>query len=193
VSYKGQYHYRTGSTKQELKGASLNQFLLRKQGKHWDSVPKPSVHQSIPFNPSIAEVFFRAGFVESWGRGIDTIVDLSLSYGNEAPRFSNELGGLEVNFFSQKIADYLPDKSSGNTQILKEEGSGKMPGKMPGKSSRMMLKKMASNPNITIPELANNLGLKIRTVEKKIKNLKDNGLLERVGPAKGGYWKVLIE
>jgi len=28
VSYKGQYHYRSGSTKQELKGAALDKFLL---------------------------------------------------------------------------------------------------------------------------------------------------------------------
>src|SRR4051812_2968937 len=43
VSYKGEYHVRTGSTKQELKGAALDQFLLRKQGRHWDGVPVPSV------------------------------------------------------------------------------------------------------------------------------------------------------
>ena len=39
VSYKGEYHYRSGSTKQELKGAALDRFLLRKQGRHWDGVP----------------------------------------------------------------------------------------------------------------------------------------------------------
>ena len=39
ISYKGQYHYRSGSTKQELKGAALDKFLLQKQGKRWDSVP----------------------------------------------------------------------------------------------------------------------------------------------------------
>jgi ATP-dependent DNA helicase RecG len=27
VNYKGEYHYRSGSTKQELKGAALNKFL----------------------------------------------------------------------------------------------------------------------------------------------------------------------
>ena len=36
VSYKGKYHFRTGSTKQELKGASLNEFLLKKVGKTWE-------------------------------------------------------------------------------------------------------------------------------------------------------------
>ena len=28
VNYKGQYHYRSGSTKQELKGAALDKFML---------------------------------------------------------------------------------------------------------------------------------------------------------------------
>ena len=36
ISYKGKYHYRSGSTKQELKGASLNEFLLKKVGKTWE-------------------------------------------------------------------------------------------------------------------------------------------------------------
>ncbi len=44
VNYKGQYHYRSGSTKQELKGTALDKFLLQKKGKRWDgaSVPKVS-------------------------------------------------------------------------------------------------------------------------------------------------------
>lgn len=43
VSYKGIYHYRSGSTKQELKGAALDKFLLQKNGKTWDSVPVPNI------------------------------------------------------------------------------------------------------------------------------------------------------
>ncbi|SEO13910.1 ATP-dependent DNA helicase RecG [bacterium A37T11] len=43
VDYKGQYHYRSGSTKQELKGAALDRFLLQKKGKRWDGVPVPNV------------------------------------------------------------------------------------------------------------------------------------------------------
>jgi len=43
VSYKGEYHYRSGSTKQELKGAALDKFLLQKHGRKWDSVSVPSV------------------------------------------------------------------------------------------------------------------------------------------------------
>ena len=35
------YHFRSGSTKQELKGAILDKFLLCKQGRTWDGVPVP--------------------------------------------------------------------------------------------------------------------------------------------------------
>lgn len=43
VNYKGQYHYRSGSTKQELKGIALDKFLLQKKGKRWDGVPVPNI------------------------------------------------------------------------------------------------------------------------------------------------------
>jgi ATP-dependent DNA helicase RecG len=43
VNYKGEYHIRCGATKQELKGSALDHFLLKKQGKHWDSVAIPNV------------------------------------------------------------------------------------------------------------------------------------------------------
>lgn len=43
VNYKGQYHYRSGSTKQELKGAALDKFMLQKKGKKWDGVPLPNI------------------------------------------------------------------------------------------------------------------------------------------------------
>ncbi len=39
ISYKGQYHYRSGSTKQELKGAALTRFILHRMGKHWEECP----------------------------------------------------------------------------------------------------------------------------------------------------------
>lgn len=41
ISLRGRYYYRSGSTKQELTGASLNEFLLKKSGKNWDDVIEP--------------------------------------------------------------------------------------------------------------------------------------------------------
>lgn len=41
ISLRGRYYYRSGSTKQELTGASLNEFLLKKSGKTWDDIIEP--------------------------------------------------------------------------------------------------------------------------------------------------------
>lgn len=43
ISYYGEYHYRSGSTKQQLTGQQLNQFLMKKTGLSWDSVPVSNV------------------------------------------------------------------------------------------------------------------------------------------------------
>lgn len=43
VSYHGEYHYRSGSTKQQLRGSALTEFLVRKTGYRWDAVPVDSV------------------------------------------------------------------------------------------------------------------------------------------------------
>jgi len=43
ISLRGRYFYRSGSVKQELTGAALNEFLLKRIGKKWDSVPVPNV------------------------------------------------------------------------------------------------------------------------------------------------------
>ena len=43
VNYKGEFHYRSGATKQLLQGVALTNFLLKKTGKFWDSVPMENV------------------------------------------------------------------------------------------------------------------------------------------------------
>jgi ATP-dependent DNA helicase RecG len=73
VNYKGEYHYRSGATKQELKGAALDKFLLQKRGKRWDSVSVPNVgvadlkHETFDF--------FRKKGVKSNRLDEDTLTD----------------------------------------------------------------------------------------------------------------------
>jgi ATP-dependent DNA helicase RecG len=43
ISYRGKYFYRSGSTNQELNGFALDEFLLGRYGKTWDSVPVPRI------------------------------------------------------------------------------------------------------------------------------------------------------
>jgi len=63
VNYKGEYHFRSGSTKQELKGAALDKFLLQKYGKRWDSVLIPNV--SISELKQETFEFFKTKGIES--------------------------------------------------------------------------------------------------------------------------------
>jgi ATP-dependent DNA helicase RecG len=52
------------------------------------------------------------------------------------------------------------------------------------------MKIMQGNQLITIPELAHQLTISETAVQNNIAKLKAKGLLERIGPDKGGYWKV---
>lgn len=59
--------------------------------------------------------------------------------------------------------------------------------KMTGKSSGKILELIQSNNSITIPELANALGVSSRAIEQ----LKEENKIVRLGPAKGGHWEVV--
>jgi ATP-dependent DNA helicase RecG len=49
------------------------------------------------------------------------------------------------------------------------------------------------NPKVTTQEMADTLGIIRRTVTKHIKNLREQGVIKRVGPDKGGHWEVIEE
>lgn len=55
-------------------------------------------HKSRPYNPLIANTFFRAGFIEAWGRGIQKIKDSCIQAGNDIPqKFEKVLSFLRAN------------------------------------------------------------------------------------------------
>ena len=48
------------------------------------------------------------------------------------------------------------------------------------------------NPKITTKELADKTGLSVKSIEWNIKELKDKGLLRRIGADRGGHWEVVV-
>ncbi len=50
-----------------------------------------------------------------------------------------------------------------------------------------------NNPKITQAVMAEELGVTSRAVKKSIRELGEKGILEHVGSARSGYWKVKIE
>ena len=57
------------------------------------------------------------------------------------------------------------------------------------KSSEKILTIIKDNPQVSARNIAKQLGLTSRAVEKQIAKLKAKGSLIRIGAAKGGYWK----
>ena len=59
-----------------------------------------------------------------------------------------------------------------------------------GKTSGKILSLMRENPQVSIPEIAKAIGRTARAIEMQVAQLKAEGLIERVGSAKGGHWVV---
>lgn len=38
ISYHGEFHYRSGATKQQLTGIALSEFIMKKTGTRWEDV-----------------------------------------------------------------------------------------------------------------------------------------------------------
>ena len=53
-------------------------------------------HESIPRNPLLAEVCYKAGYIDSWGRGVEKIADACNEAQLPAPQFMERSGGILV-------------------------------------------------------------------------------------------------
>lgn len=63
--------------------------------------------------------------------------------------------------------------------------------KSKGESKEKILQIIANNPYVTIRELSEITGLSIAGIEKNMRQLKEKGLIRRIGSDKGGHWEVL--
>jgi ATP-dependent DNA helicase RecG len=69
--------------------------------------------------------------------------------------------------------------------------AGKTTGKTTGKTPAAVLQLLAEDPNLSVPQVAARLKKSELTIHRAIRTLRESGRLTRVGPDKGGYWKVL--
>jgi len=60
-----------------------------------------------------------------------------------------------------------------------------------GEGSEKILTLIKGNQYITAKEMSRIIGISPRAVEKHITRLKKKGLLKRVGPDKGGHWRIV--
>ena len=81
-------------------------------------------------------------------------------------------------------------KSSG-TKPESSETNGKSSGTRQ-KTSDKIIEMIKKDPQITAPQIAMELDISTRGVEKNLRQLRETGTLKRVGsPTFGGYWEIV--
>ena len=122
-------------------------------------------HKSIPYNPDIANTFYKAGFIESWGRGIEKICTICKEYGTPEPEYVVHSNDIMV-CFKANVPQNVPQNRTLEELILRE---------------------IKNNNRITRQEIADIAGVNIKTIARQLKNIPN---VKYVGAAKNGYWKI---
>lgn len=113
-----------------------------------------------------------SSFSEQSGHGIPTIVH---HYTEKAFDFSSNRVLVTLPFF------FVPDAIA----IKKDEETKSIPRK---ESNRKVLIYLTGNPDSSLKECAEEVGLSLSGVKKIIKELQNQGKIRRIGPKNGGKW-----
>ena len=136
-------------------------------------------HASSPYNPNIAHVFYLAGFIESWGRGIEKICSACKKDGVPQPEYTINPGDIMVKFTAPgdrivKVAERVTDRVT--DRVTENE--------------RAVILLLEEDPGYTMQQLAKRLSVSRKSIASRLKKLKEKGVIERVGSDRSGYWKV---
>ncbi len=132
-------------------------------------------HRSKPFNPNIANGFFRAGFIETWGRSIKKICEACKNYGTVLPEYTIYPEDIMIKF---EALNATKNAANGSKNKIEE-------------NSFVVFEFLRQYPKTTYKNIIENLNISRRTLERIISLLKENGYIERVGNNRSGYWKIL--
>lgn len=133
-------------------------------------------HRSQPYNPNIANGFFRAGYVETWGRSIEKICEACKKHGVPMPEYTLHLEDIMVKFtplMGAKVPKGQRQKGTLNG-ILEEK----------------ILFVIKKNSHITQSQIALMLDCSERKVKRLMKMMQEDGMIERVGVRRSGQWIV---
>ena len=138
-------------------------------------------YQASTRNKQIAEAFYLTNEIEKYGSGFIRIRKAIADYPTMKFRYQNLGHGFmtEFSYEKQKL-------TKNNKNELENELENEL-----GVREKSILKLMNENPKVTQLEMAQQIGISSQNVRKYIVKLKEKGWLLRIGPDKGGYWKVL--
>jgi ATP-dependent DNA helicase RecG len=107
--------------------------IVNPGGLHFGITPEKLAqpHESQPWNPIVANVFYRAGIIERWGSGTLNIIDWCLENGNPAPTWMEQAGAVYVTFLPAK----LPVTEAGSLQPSGPQATGEAAGEATGEAT----------------------------------------------------------
>lgn len=83
---------------------------------------------------------------------------------------------------SEQVAPFRPYVPEQEIKVL---------GERLGETDRMVLQLIRSDSQTSTRTLALEIGVSTTTVDKTLSKLKKQGILRRIGPARGGHWEIL--
>jgi ATP-dependent DNA helicase RecG len=137
-----------------------------------DDLTRP--HRSLPWNPLIAQTFYRRGIIESWGRGTIAMVELSREAGLVSPEFESQAGEVIVRFRS---TCYLPPERVGHSlSPLQQE----------------LLSVLADVGAVSLAVIRVRLRDETaeRTIQENLAMLRSLGLADSAGRGRGARWML---
>ena len=136
-------------------------------------------HRSVPFNPSIANAFYRAGYIEAWGRGIQKIMEACHELGTPDPEYTVLGDDLTVKFTALDSSVVTGSKSPKDQLDTLDDTL-----------AERILEVLKDKPTETQAELAKVLKVSVASIKRTIKDLSDSGTITRKGGKRFGYWEV---
>ena len=145
----------------------------------------------MPYNPDIANTFFRAGEIEAWGRGIERIITACKNDGFSTPEFRYDASGIWTTF----KFEYPERATTQNRQNITQKTIQKAVQKTIQKlteQQQAILVYLNEYPNATRKELCAKIpDATMGGIIHNLSRLQELGLLKRVGGRKQGYWQIM--
>ncbi|AZI19903.1 winged helix-turn-helix transcriptional regulator [Chryseobacterium taklimakanense] len=142
-----------------------NQLIIWNEGElpeDWTVAKLKVKHPSRPYNPDIANAFFRSGLIESWGRGTIKILNEAKAAKTPAPVFKYDDSGFYVIFNFEEIS-----------------------------IEQKVLELIKKDSKITGTAIRKELKISDSTVKRILKSLQVDGIIQRSGNNRSGVWTVL--
>ncbi|MCD8005826.1 MAG: DUF977 family protein [Oscillospiraceae bacterium] len=168
---------------------------------NWTAETLMEPHKSVPFNPSIANVFYRAGYIEAWGRGIQKICDSCRELGAPDPEyivFGNDITVKFTALQTSKVSDDTLNETLNRQDVGLDVGlagskasSDALDEALDDALENRIIELMSENANIKQSEISAKTGISRSTVQRIIRSLREQGKIVREGGKRYGHWKVL--